>query len=197
MTNLNMNVQENKSNSTKIVLSLLGVLVILIIILVFTFFNKNNSTQIATADSSKIENKTKIESSESNPTNSDNLLKQRELDLKEQELRLKEKELDQKNKVETSTKSSTRNQSSSTPGRYPEGSDRYLSGADIQYLSKAELEIMRNEIFARHGYIFTKNEKMIRYFNSQSWYSPLYYDVNNMLTKIEKDNVALIKLYER
>ncbi len=194
MKNSNLNYQENKSNSTKIVLSLLGVLVVLIAVLIFTFF-KNSSKQINTIlDTVKTD---KTVSSEVNSTSSDSQLKQRELDLKEQELRLKEKELDQRKRGETSTQTKPQNQWSSTPGRYPEASERYLSSAEIQYMSKSELELMRNEIFARHGYIFTKNEKMIRYFNSQSWYSPTSYDVNNLLSKIEKENVALIKMYER
>ena len=80
-------------------------------------------------------------------------------------------------------------------GLYPEGSQRYLSEGDVAYLSKRDLKIMRNEIFARHGYIFKTND-MMEYFNSQSWYKPLYNDVTNYLSKMEVENVNFIKRYE-
>lgn len=54
---------------------------------------------------------------------------------------------------------------------------------------------MRNEIFARHGYIF-KTDDMRQYFNSQNWYSPMYNEVSSSLSSIEKYNVEFIKKYE-
>ena len=80
-------------------------------------------------------------------------------------------------------------------GIFPEGSQRYLSYADIEYLSSRDLKIMRNEIFARHGYIF-KTSDMIQHFSSQSWYRALNNDVTAYLSKIEKENVNFIKQYE-
>jgi hypothetical protein len=80
-------------------------------------------------------------------------------------------------------------------GRFPQGSQRYLSYTDVEYLSSRDLKIMRNEIFARHGYIF-KTSDMIQHFNSQSWYRALNNDVTAYLSKIEKDNVNFIKQYE-
>ena len=57
---------------------------------------------------------------------------------------------------------------------------------------------MRNEIFARHGYIFKSNPEMIKYFNNQSWYTPQYYDVTNIaFGNREKFNVNFIKNHER
>lgn len=196
MNNSNSDTKVSKSNNSKIVFLLFGLLIVLIAVLIFSFF-KSNSKQISSNDTVKTDNMNKTATQEVTNTNSDNQLKQRELDLKEQELKLKEKEIDQKNKMESSKEFSQSNEKSWYPGRYPQASERYLSAADVQYMSKAELELMRNEIFARHGYIFTKNDKMIKYFSSQSWYNPLYYDVNNMLSKIEKENIALIKIYER
>jgi len=96
----------------------------------------------------------------------------------------------------SSTNNSSRNNNSSTPGKYPEASIGYMTDADLQYMTKTELQIMRNEIFARHGYIFKTNPQMVSYFNSQSWYYPKYSDVNYLLTEIEKSNLKLIKSYE-
>lgn len=85
--------------------------------------------------------------------------------------------------------------SSIVPGKYPQASTRYLSPSDLRNLTKFELKIMRNEIFARHGYIF-KTEEMKQYFQNQFWYKPRFSDVNDFLTKKEKFNISLIKDYE-
>jgi len=73
-------------------------------------------------------------------------------------------------------------------GRYQQASTRLLTPADIQGLPSKELKIMRNEIFARHGYIFKTND-MKAYFTAQPWYRPQRADVSSMLTAIEKKNV--------
>jgi len=75
------------------------------------------------------------------------------------------------------------------------GSDtRYLTNFDLSALTKEQLAIARNEIFARHGYVF-KTQDYIDYFNSKSWYKP---DPNysGNLSDIEEYNVNLIKQYE-
>jgi len=80
-------------------------------------------------------------------------------------------------------------------GRYVFASERLLTKDDIAGLSYSDLRIMRNEIFARHGYIF-KTKDMQEYFNAQSWYIPRFSDVSDQLNEIEKKNVAFIKSYE-
>ncbi len=65
----------------------------------------------------------------------------------------------------------------------------------MQYLGLRDLKIMRNEIFARHGYIF-KTADMINHFSNESWYKPMYNDVTSKLSYIEKTNVNFIKSYE-
>ena len=87
------------------------------------------------------------------------------------------------------------NSSSDISGRFPQASERLLSSSDLSGLSKYDLKIMRNEIFARHGYIFQTND-MKNYFQNQFWYSPQYNNVNSKLTNIERENIALIKSYE-
>ncbi len=81
------------------------------------------------------------------------------------------------------------------PGRYPDASMRLLGHVDVCNLSKEELRLMRNEIFARHGYIF-KSADLNEYFNRQPWYSGRYSDVSSMLSEVENKNVAFIKQYE-
>lgn len=104
----------------------------------------------------------------------------------------KKKELDmQKSDVTGSTSGN----SSTSVNLFPQGTDRPLSAEDVENLNGWELKIMRNEIYARHGYIF-RTEEMKEYFKAQSWYTPKYENVDDMLTKVEKENIKLIKRYE-
>lgn len=84
----------------------------------------------------------------------------------------------------------------SVNGKFPEASERYLDDGDLSGMSQYDLKIMRNEIFARHGYIF-KTDEMRSHFESQSWYTARYSNVDGMLSGIEKSNINLIKKYER
>ncbi|MCE2570537.1 YARHG domain-containing protein [Motilimonas eburnea] len=70
---------------------------------------------------------------------------------------------------------------------------RKLKHADIDKLSIEQLNLARNEIFARHGYIF-KSKPLSFYFNSTSWYRPTTKEV--VLSDIEKYNVELLQHYE-
>lgn len=81
-------------------------------------------------------------------------------------------------------------------GNWPEASKRLLKTADVENLVKSELELMRNEIFARHGYCFNKKH-LRQQFENESWYIPNTIDIKGHLTDIEKKNIALIKRYEK
>lgn len=58
-----------------------------------------------------------------------------------------------------------------------------------------QLKIRRNEIFARHGYIF-KTPDMIDYFSRQPWYRATTSDVSGLLSPAEKSAVVRIQRYE-
>jgi hypothetical protein len=81
-------------------------------------------------------------------------------------------------------------------GKYEFASKRLLTQQDLDGYSQLELKIMRNEIFARYGYIF-KTSDMKSHFGAQSWYRPSSADVMKMLTQVEKKNIELIKQYEK
>jgi hypothetical protein len=81
-------------------------------------------------------------------------------------------------------------------GLYPQGTTRILISDDVAHLSRKQLRIMRNEIFARHGYIFNTPD-MKKYFEAQTWYTPTYAEVKNQLSRIEKMNVEMIQQYEK
>lgn len=66
----------------------------------------------------------------------------------------------------------------------------------VENLSKADIYILRNLIFARHGFTF-RDRKLREYFDNHSWYMPVFSDVKNELTTIEKKNIDLLLRYEQ
>lgn len=89
------------------------------------------------------------------------------------------------------------------PGQYPQGSADYLHAQDLTALSPCEIRIMKNEIFARHGYKFKENPGMVRHFQDQAWYRSIPeafgssgYLFYTSLSAIERHNVAFLKQYE-
>jgi hypothetical protein len=80
-------------------------------------------------------------------------------------------------------------------GQYPQSSTKDLKEADVENLRPADLRIMRNEIYARHGYGF-KLADMRAHFEKQDWYMAISQDISENLTAREKKNAALIKRYE-
>ena len=74
---------------------------------------------------------------------------------------------------------------------------RYITEADLQGLSKEQLRIARNEIYARYGRKFSDAE-LQSYFDSCSWYNGYIEpnDFNIELNQYEKANLTLIKEVE-
>lgn len=71
-----------------------------------------------------------------------------------------------------------------------------LEGSDLQHLTKAQLRILRNTIYARHGRKF-KSADLHNYFSNFPWYTPLYDEISpNALSSVEKHNIQLIQKYE-
>lgn len=70
---------------------------------------------------------------------------------------------------------------------------RKYSEKDISQLSLLELKILRNEIFARHQYVF-KNDRLSDYFlGKYDWYKPNYNSKNKIeLNDFEKQNISLL-----
>lgn len=85
---------------------------------------------------------------------------------------------------------------------FSDSSKRYLKEEELQALTKDQLSIARNEIFARLGRKFS-TEKLDQYFRSKEWYAPLYepdeFDAkgDSVLNIYEKANVTLISEYEK
>ena len=76
-------------------------------------------------------------------------------------------------------------------------SARLLKKEEVENLYKSDLEVIRNAIYARHGYSF-KNRRMRYVFDSYvDWYMPVSVDIRDQLTAIEKQNIDLLKRYEQ
>jgi len=71
-----------------------------------------------------------------------------------------------------------------------------LNEAQLKNLTKLDMEIIRNSIFARHGYSFKKNS-IRRFFEYNSWYVPVSNNVDKELTAVEKANIALLTRMEQ
>ena len=90
-------------------------------------------------------------------------------------------------------------------GRWPSTSRRLIRPEELWPLSLGELEIMRNEIYARHGWVFNRRD-LRNYFESQPWYQPRG-DLSSLeesnrwveaeLTPIERRNIQIIVSRER
>lgn len=80
----------------------------------------------------------------------------------------------------------------------PDSSTSYLTESDLYGLSKEQLSIARNEIYARNGRLF-QDQDLQNYFNSKSWYhgfvAPEDFTLD-MLNNYEYDNINLIASYE-
>jgi len=81
-------------------------------------------------------------------------------------------------------------------GKYTDVSNYFFNEDDLESISSDELKIMRNEIFARYGYIFKEGGEMNNYFKNEKWYKPKLNNVDSKLTQLEKYNIQLIRKYE-
>ena len=73
--------------------------------------------------------------------------------------------------------------------------DSKLTAEDLQDLDKAQLRLMRNAVYARHGRTF-RSVDLQSLWNCYTWYkvNPNYSD--ELLTDIDKYNIKLIQQYE-
>ncbi|MDU1891811.1 MAG: YARHG domain-containing protein [Dysgonomonas sp.] len=67
-----------------------------------------------------------------------------------------------------------------------------LTKETLSLIYESELDWMRNEIFARKGYVFS-NKDYQDYFESCSWYTPAKNNKSVVLSDIENYNVGLLK----
>lgn len=75
-------------------------------------------------------------------------------------------------------------------------SNTVLTKKQVENLKKGDLIIIRNTIYARHGYSF-KDRPLRVFFDAQSWYIPINSDIKSDFTDIEKANIRLLLRYEK
>ncbi len=71
-----------------------------------------------------------------------------------------------------------------------------LTDWKIKNYTLKDLRILRNEIFARKGFIF-KSKDLKEHFSQFPWYKPKYTDVTDSLSMIEKANIQIILSVEK
>lgn len=80
-------------------------------------------------------------------------------------------------------------------GRFSIASERLLNTSILGHYNREALRLMRNEILARHGYVF-QSEDLSDYFFKQSWYTPAASNDGIKLSAMEEINIGLIKAEE-
>jgi hypothetical protein len=79
---------------------------------------------------------------------------------------------------------------------YPQASYKVLKPVELAKYNKEQLLLMRNEVYARHGYALSKNEKLRPYFTKKEWYQAEKITLDLVLTPIEKKNLLTIQAAE-
>ncbi len=78
----------------------------------------------------------------------------------------------------------------------PYSNKKPLTKNDLKNLSKKQLQLARNEIFARHGYVF--GEPFKTYFKAKSWYKEdsSFTGEGKQLSPLERHNIKTILIKE-
>ena len=82
---------------------------------------------------------------------------------------------------------------------FPDSADRYLTDEELSKYSSSQLELAKNEIYARHGRKFV-TKRIADYFNSKSWYQgtiePEEFDARQDTIFNEYESANVIKIVE-
>jgi hypothetical protein len=82
-----------------------------------------------------------------------------------------------------------------SPLEDPSQLDHLITVDQLSNLSRRDLRILRNTIYARHGRTF-KSKLLQAYFDTMEWYKPDPSFNDNKLSKIDTTNIRLIKSVE-
>ncbi len=100
-------------------------------------------------------------------------------------------------KAEQSTQNSTASTTAINDGDlvFPESSQRKLTRSEIEGLSKEQVQLAINDIYALNGYVF-KKEHLYNYYSAKSWYKPNPNFTTNDFNEFERYNVNLLTQYK-
>lgn len=73
--------------------------------------------------------------------------------------------------------------------------DRVIGASELQGRSKAELRVMRNEVYAHHGRVF-ESADLHDYFALKPWYQQNANYSDSLLTDVDRENIRVIQEYE-
>ncbi|MFZ5445694.1 MAG: YARHG domain-containing protein [Myxococcota bacterium] len=79
---------------------------------------------------------------------------------------------------------------------FTQGSPRRYEAAELAGKSLRELSLLRNEIFARHGWAFNRRPYLRNYFTKQAWYRVNPAFTSDLLTDLDRANLELIERAE-
>lgn len=79
---------------------------------------------------------------------------------------------------------------------FPESNSRILKAQELSGMTKVELRIARNEIYARYGWRF-ESEELADYFERKAWYAAGENVDDTILSDVERTNVELIAEAEK
>ncbi len=175
---------DNKSLNGVIIGALIGIIILAVGFGGYYFYGKKNN-------SSNVQN-TSTETTEKMSANKNDTAEEKGTASKDG------KEVDKSNKTDniSNTNNTSNNAKSSDYIFYNSASVR-LTDTQVNSLSRETLAISRNEIFARHGYIF-ETEPYKSYFNNKTWYksNASFKGSDEELNEVEKYNVKLFLKYE-
>ncbi len=105
----------------------------------------------------------------------------------------KEKYTDEEN-GKTETYTASKNRIASDAVFKINASKQKLTEKELKNLRKLDMEIIKNSVFARHGYSF-KKQTYRNFFEQTDWYIPVSNNVDSELSPMEKENVALLNRF--
>lgn len=111
--------------------------------------------------------------------------------------KVEEQQKEQQEKEKPAKKEEKKEEKQSDESEYifPHSATKELTREEVEKLSKEELRLARNEIFARHGMIFGVDD-LKEYFSAKSWYNPRIpgdeFSESVEMSIIEEKNVSLI-----
>ena len=114
---------------------------------------------------------------------------------------VEKKHLESQNQNQGQNQNQNQNQGASASisnGDYilPEIASRYYTETELSGMDAHTLSLARNELYARHGYIF-KNTELQEYFGAKQWYTPQVAEVpDSSFNQYEKANLELIQNLE-
>jgi hypothetical protein len=71
----------------------------------------------------------------------------------------------------------------------------YIPDSALAVLTKDELRLFRNTIYAKYGMIFQSNDLKL-HFQRFNWYNPRYNNVESQLSENDKQNIKKIQVFE-